>query len=188
LQYRLPAQNLEFLFQPTDFTQINQNINKKMVQRALELLAPDPDATILDLFCGIGNFSLPLAQACHHVTGVEGSFTAVHRAITNAEHNNIKNTAFYHCDLDQETINAPWMEQKFTNILIDPPRTGALNMVKQMARFKAKKIVYVSCNPATLARDGKELAEQGYELIAAGIIDMFPHTGHTEAIALFEKN
>jgi 23S rRNA (uracil1939-C5)-methyltransferase len=188
LQYKLPAQNLEFLFQPTDFTQINQNINKKMVRRALELLTPEPEETVLDLFCGIGNFSLPLAQACQHVTGVEGSIAAVQRAIMNAAHNNIKNTAFYHCDLDQETINAPWMEQKFTKILIDPPRTGALNMVKQMAKFKAKKIVYVSCNPATLARDGKELAEQGYALTAVGIIDMFPHTSHTEAIALFEQN
>lgn len=187
LSYNLPDHNLELFFHPTDFTQINQYINKNLVTRVLELLEPNQQDIILDLFCGLGNFTLPLAKHCSGVVGVEGDMKMVMRATSNASHNKITNAKFYKADLAKDCSNEVWSKQKFAKIVLDPPRTGAIDVVKDIEKYHAKKIIYVSCNPATLARDTKELIRQGYILQKAGVIDMFPHTKHVEALALFQK-
>lgn len=187
LSYKLPEQNIEMLFAPTDFTQINQAINQQMVAHVLALLDVQPNEKVLDLFCGIGNFTLPLATKCSQITGVEGNKYAIDRAKQNAAHNNIKNTAFYCGDLTKELFGLSWAQQQYDKILLDPPRTGALEICAQIKKFGAKKIVYVSCNHATLARDTKELTDNGYRLQSARIADMFPHTGHIETIAEFSR-
>lgn len=186
LSYNLPAQNIELFFHPTDFTQINQTINKTMVSRVLELLNPKPNEAILDLFCGLGNFTLPLARLCEKIVGVEGDAKMVMRAGSNAAHNKITNASFYKADLTKDISNEFWAKQKFAKILLDPPRTGALEIVNDIGKFGAEKIVYVSCNPATLARDAKVLVNSGYTLLKAGVMDMFPHTKHVEALAVFQ--
>lgn len=185
--YTLPEQNCTLFFEPTDFTQINPEINRQMVQRALELLAPQPREKILDLFCGLGNFTLPLAKHCNHITGIEGSVTMVKRAQYNAEQNKITNADFFAMDLTQDFPATTWATREYDKILLDPPRTGALEICQKIAKFKAKKILYISCNPTTFARDAKELSNQGYKLNQVGIIDMFPHTSHVETIGEFNK-
>jgi 23S rRNA (uracil1939-C5)-methyltransferase len=187
LSYHLPAFQLEMLFQPDDFTQINASINEPMIQQAIALLAPKPQETVLDLFCGIGNFSLALAQYCHQVVGIEGSTDMTIRAQKNALHNHITNVEFYPHDLTQPFTGCSWAKRGFDKILLDPPRSGALEVVKNISYLKANSIVYISCNPATLARDAGELIKQGYRLINTGIMDMFPHTQHVECIAHFVK-
>lgn len=177
-------------FHPTDFTQINKEINCQMVAKVLEFLDPQPNETILDLFCGLGNFTIPLAKHCREIVGIEGDDAMVKRGYDNAEYNKVKNANFYKCDLAKEITELQkekWLKLKFDKILLDPPRTGALEIVKLLPQLKVKKIVYVSCNPATLARDAKELAIQNYCLTKVGIIDMFPNTAHVETIAVFEK-
>jgi 23S rRNA (uracil1939-C5)-methyltransferase len=186
LSYRLPDQQLELLFHPSDFTQVNTDINRKMINRALELLKPQPHERVLDLFCGLGNFTLPLARYCKEIVGVEGESGLVQRATDNAQHNKLTNVQFYCADLTKDFSQAAWANAYFDKILLDPPRTGALEMVKTIAKFKAKTILYVSCNPATLVRDTKELIAHGYKLTHTGVMDMFPHTSHVESIALFE--
>lgn len=176
---------LTFHFQPSDFTQVNADINQQMVARALELLAPKASDRILDLFCGLGNFTLPIARLCATAVGVEGSEALIQRASQNATLNNITNAQFYQADLTSDFVQLPWCHD-FDKILLDPPRTGALEIVQKISLLGAKRIVYVSCNPATLARDAGELIRQGYRLSQTGIMDMFPHTHHVEAIALFE--
>jgi 23S rRNA (uracil1939-C5)-methyltransferase len=188
LSYRLTCANIELLFQPTDFTQINQAINQALVKRTIELMEPEPQDKILDLFCGLGNFTLALAKKCAQIIGVEGHKVMVERATQNAVHNAITNATFYCADLTKELPALPWANQHYYKILLDPPRTGALEICQQIKKFGAKKIIYVSCNPATLARDAKELVNQGYELAAAGIVDMFPHTSHVENLAVFTKS
>lgn len=178
------SRSVTIYFKPTDFTQINYHINQQMINKVVELLAPQPNENILDLFCGIGNFTLPLATKCQFCVGVEGNATAIVRANFNAEQNKITNARFYNFDLTQNYLTQEWTNNSFDKIIIDPPRTGALECIKQLSKFNAKKIVYVSCNPATLARDCKELQQQGYTLTHTGIIDMFPHTSHVETIAL----
>lgn len=185
LSYKLPQQNIEMIFSPIDFTQINQEINKQMVSYVLELLDVQPNEKILDLFCGIGNFTLPIATKCSLVVGVEGNKNAIVRAKQNAGHNNIKNTEFYCADLTKELPALSWAQGQYDKILLDPPRTGAQEICLQIKKFGVKKIVYVSCNHATLARDTKELTNNGYELQNMRIIDMFPHTNHVETIAIF---
>ncbi|MDP1603191.1 MAG: 23S rRNA (uracil(1939)-C(5))-methyltransferase RlmD [Legionella sp.] len=188
LSYALPADKLRYKFYPTDFTQVNAELNRKMVARAMELMALTPEDVVLDLFCGLGNFSLPLALRCKKVIGIEGSDAMVERAQNNALANNISNTEFYCRDLDKADALATIAPQGLTKILIDPPRTGALEIVKQMDKLNPERVVYVSCNPATLARDSDILVNQhGYRLTAAGVMDMFPHTAHVESIAVFEK-
>lgn len=187
LSYRLPDEGLELFFAPTDFVQVNGDINRAMIAQVISLLDLQPQERVLDLFCGLGNFTLPLARHAGHVMGVEGEAKLVQRAKDNALHNNIKNAEFYAADLSQELTQQPWAEQHFDKILLDPPRTGALEIVRQLPLFGASRIVYVSCNPATLARDAEELVQHGYKLAAAGVMDMFPHTTHVESIALFEK-
>lgn len=187
LEYTLANTNITLQFHPNDFTQINADINAKMVSRALELLAPEPHDHILDLFCGLGNFSLPLAKQCQQVVGVEGSQAMVTRATANARLNGITNAQFYCADLSSNLEKQSWLHEKFAKIVIDPPRTGALEIIAFLPQWNAERILYVSCNPATLARDAADIIRQGYQLKQAGVMDMFPHTRHVESIALFEK-
>jgi len=187
LSYTLPHHQLEFIFHPLDFTQIHLELNRSMVKQALSLLELKTTDTVLDLFCGIGNFTLPMAQQAKHVTGIEGSQDMVNRARENAAHNQIQNVDFAMANLIAP-IAAPWMHSTYNKILIDPPRVGAKEILPYFTQFAAEKIVYVSCNPATLARDAGELVHQhGYHLSHAGIMNMFPHTAHIEAMAVFEK-
>ena len=188
LTYRLSEFDVELDFLPTDFTQVNGDINAAMVRLALELLDLRGDERVLDLFCGIGNFTLPIARRAAAVVGVEGDAKLVARARDNANRNGIVNAEFHTADLSDETSMWPWAVPGFDKILLDPPRTGALEVVRRVAGLGAKRIVYVSCNPATFARDAAELVRQhGYRLRKAGVMDMFPHTTHVECIALFEK-
>lgn len=189
LYYQPGDGNVRLDFLPTDFTQVNAEMNGRMLALALEMLAPQADERFLDLFCGLGNFSLPLAQRCAHVVGVEGAASLVERARQNARANGIDNAEFHAADLAAEDVDQlPWLRQPFDGILLDPPRSGAAEVLPALAALGAPRIVYVSCNPATLARDAGTLVhEYGYHLRQAGVMDMFPHTGHVESIALFER-
>ncbi len=190
LSYRLENigyKPLELLFEPKHFVQINADINQAMIQRTMELLSPNFSDRILDLFCGLGNFSLPLATRCQFVVGIEGYAELVERAKANASHNAINNTQFFTADLTGSILEEAWTQQTFNKILLDPPRSGALEIIQQIAHWNVERIVYVSCNPASLARDAGELVKQGYNLEQAGIMDMFPQTHHSEAICLFTK-
>lgn len=186
LNYYLADKKLRFEFHPAQFTQINHEINHKMVNQALTLLELKASDTVLDLFCGIGNFSLPIAQQVHKVVGVEGDTLAVKQAQKNASLNNLFNCEFYVANLFDDCTNTPWAQQTFDKLLLDPPRSGAQEIIPHIARWQPKQIVYVSCNPATLARDAEILQKQDYYLKKAGIMDMFPQTKHVEVIALFE--
>jgi len=186
LSYGLPEFGLSMKFHPTDFTQVNQDINQDMIRMAMDFMDIQPGERILDLFCGLGNFTLPLATKAAEVVGVEGDDAMVVRGRENAEHNGLNNVSFYGADLTKPFDDQPWGRGGFDKILIDPPRSGALEIVSKMTVFKPKRIVYVSCNPATLARDAGELKNQGYKLLKAGVMDMFPHTTHVESIAVFE--
>ena len=187
LHYRLPESDLEMVFHPMDFTQVNADINQRMIKQAMDWLAPEPDSRVLDLFCGLGNFSLPLARHAREVVGVEGDEALVVRARENAEYNGLTNARFLPTDLQADFTIEPWAREGFDRILIDPPRSGAQEVVETLASAGAEKIVYVSCNPATLARDAGILVGKGYRLVRAGVMDMFPHTAHVESMALFER-
>ncbi|MBA2656130.1 MAG: 23S rRNA (uracil(1939)-C(5))-methyltransferase RlmD [Tatlockia sp.] len=189
LSYALPQEELQFQFHPSDFTQVNSGLNRLMITRALELLALSHSDRVLDLYCGLGNFSLPIAKYCMKVVGVEGSESMVTRARMNAKTNGLSNTEFFCANLEVPTALAELKDKTFTKLLLDPPRSGALELVKNINKLNLKRIVYVSCNPATLARDSEILVNQkGFRLSAAGVMDMFPHTAHVESIALFEKD
>jgi len=142
---------------------------------------------VLDLFCGLGNFSLPMAKQVKAVIGVEGVDAMVEKATHNAQLNQIDNTRFYQANLEQDLSQAPWASEKFDKILLDPARAGASGIVEQLSALGAARVVYVSCNPATLARDSQSLLQQGYQLEKLGMLDMFPHTSHLESMALFVK-
>ena len=188
LQYRLERHNITIEFAASDFTQVNPDINQQMLDRALQLLDLKANEKVLDLFCGLGNFTLPMARLAAHVTGVEGSVEMVVKARSNARLNNIENVEFHAADLSVDLIAYPWLNNQYDKILLDPPRTGAMSMLKYLGKLGATRIVYVSCNPATLARDAQVLVnEYGYKLAAAGVMDMFPHTAHVESIAVFDK-
>jgi 23S rRNA (uracil1939-C5)-methyltransferase len=188
LTYALPDFQLELAFHPLDFIQINGEINQSLIKLALNLLDPQANETILDLFCGLGNFTLPLARFAKRVIGVEGCEKMVMRAKQNAERNSIHNTEFYAANLTAITPQTTWLQNSYEKILLDPPRTGAIEIIPLLASLSAKKIVYISCNPATLARDAHMLTQQfGYTLKVTGVVNMFPHTSHVEAIAVFEK-
>ncbi|MBY0544988.1 MAG: 23S rRNA (uracil(1939)-C(5))-methyltransferase RlmD [Gammaproteobacteria bacterium] len=186
LSYKIDDEKLEMRFHPTDFTQVNADINQKMIAQALALLDLQATDRVLDLFCGLGNFTLPMAKHCQHVTGIEVDAGMVKRGYENAAHNGLENIAFYSTNLMEDFTHAPWFKPIYDKVLIDPPRTGAEEIVTKIAALNVKRIVYVSCHPATLARDAGILAKQGYRLKAAGVMDMFPHTEHVESIALFE--
>lgn len=189
LTYSLPQQELTFQFHPTDFTQVNLPVNRLMVNQALQLLDPQSDETVLDLFSGIGNFTLPIAKLAKHVTGVEGSVEMVERGYENAKANEIENVSFFAANLAKEPGITEWTKTKYDKVLLDPPRAGALEILPLVAKSKPKRIVYISCNPATLARDAGELVHQHrYKLTHAGIMNMFPHTAHIEAMAVFERS
>jgi 23S rRNA (uracil1939-C5)-methyltransferase len=188
LNYRLPAHNVTNNFQPTDFTQVNSEINRKMIDLTMELLALKPHYKVLDLFCGLGNFTLPIARKVSFVTGVEGSSDLVIRAKENARLNGIDNVEYYAADLFEDFSVMKWAQQKYDCILLDPARSGALEIVEYITKFDAKTVVYVSCNPSTLARDTEIMVHKNaYKLLTAGVMDMFPHTAHVESIALFRK-
>lgn len=192
LFYHLADFDITFEFSPLDFTQVNLSVNRQMIQLACDLLDLQKGERVLDLFCGLGNFSLPLAKMVGEtgfVVGVEGSAEMTERATMNAQTNGLHQTRFYVQDLTQDFSHQPWAtgENTFDALLIDPPRSGAAEVMAYLGKFNAKRIVYVSCNPATLARDTALLLEQGYRLTHAGVMDMFCHTGHVESIARFEK-
>jgi len=189
LEYGIDAMGLRFHFEPLDFLQVNGELNQLTIGRALELLDPQPEDSVLDLFCGLGNFTLPLATRVNSVTGVEGSEAMVERAFANARLNGLENATFHNADLYQPSgSQAPWQQAKFSKVLLDPPRTGALELIPWIAVSGATKVLYISCNPETLARDADVLVNQfGFGLSGAGIMNMFPHTPHSEAIALFER-
>ena len=187
LCYKIPEYGIDMEFAPTDFVQVNAEVNQQMIAQALRLLDLKPEDKVLDLFCGIGNFTLPLAKFCQSVVGVEGEEGLVSRAKTNAASNAIYNTEFFVSNLANdasELKNLAWAGRSYNKILLDPPRSGAFSLIKLLPQLKAEKIVYVSCNPATLARDLKELLASGYSLEKIGILDMFPHTSHVETMAV----
>ncbi len=190
LYYAHPDFDVRIEVGPMDFWQVNAAINRAMVARAIELLAPRPDERVLDLFCGLGNFTLPLARRAGEVTGVEGDRAMIRRARAAAAANGITNTRYHVADLAGADIGqAPWLDEPWDAVLLDPPRSGAREVVAHLHRTGARRIVYVSCHPASLARDvGILTAEQGYVLRAAGVMDMFPHTAHVESIALLTRD
>lgn len=191
LNYTLPEFGLTMPFRPTDFTQVNHQINRVLVSRALTLLEPQPTDRIADMFCGLGNFTLPLATKCREVVGVEGSPTLTERAQTAASSYGLKHVSFSTLNLFE--VSAQWFQSlgRFDRMLVDPPREGALALAQALVQtpqeLRPARIVYVSCNPATLARDAAILVhEGGYRLSSAGVVNMFPHTGHVESIAAFD--
>ncbi len=189
MSYRLNDYDLNIYFAPNDFTQVNQDINNKMLKQALELLDVNKDDVVLDLFCGLGNFSLPLATKAKYVVGIEGDLEMTQRAKINANKNGLENIAFYPGNLFEDISKRPWiLENRFNKLLLDPPRAGAEMVCRQIDKINPKRIVYVSCDPATLARDAGILVnEKRYKLLSAGVMDMFPHTTHVESIAVFGK-
>ena len=189
LEYSLPEFDLTYPFKPNEFTQVNPQINQQMVSRAIQLLAPKQGEKIADFFCGIGNFTLPIARSGSSVLGLEGLSNLVDRANESAALNKINNATFGVADLFKMTASSLLDLGKFDKWLIDPPRDGAFELIKAISPASAPMlIVYVSCNPATLARDAGVLVnEKGYKLSVAGVINMFPHTAHVESIACFVK-
>jgi len=188
LSYHLPEQQVEIRFLPNDFTQVNSVINRQMVARVLELLALEANDSVLDLFCGLGNFTLPMARFAGRVTGVEGVAGLVQRARDNAALNGLVNVDFQVADLAADQRNSAWAGGVYNKVLLDPPRSGAAEAIDTLGNIAAERIVYVSCHPGSLARDaGRLVHEKGYRLLAAGVMDMFPHTAHVESIALLER-
>lgn len=189
LIYRFAQHDVSLKFHPHDFIQVNAFINERLVDQVLELLALKPADQVLDLFCGLGNFTLPIAKYCQQVTGVEGDQRMVDRAQENALFNQLTNTHFLAHDLTLPFVNSHFFVKHYDKILLDPPRSGAREILADLAQLKPQKIVYISCNPATLARDAGELVHQhGFRLESVGIMDMFPQTRHVESIAVFIKN
>lgn len=174
-------------FSAVDFIQVNTEINQQMVSQALDFLDLKSTDRVLDLFCGLGNFTLPMARQCAHVTGVEGDPAMVGRAKQSALDNHIENTEYHAADLTQPDTGVSWMRQKYDKILIDPPRSGAMEIAEILNRFKAERIVYVSCQPSSLVRDSKIICDHGYKLEHLGIMDMFPQTAHVESMAVFTR-
>jgi 23S rRNA (uracil1939-C5)-methyltransferase len=189
LRYTLPEFGLEYRYRLPDFTQVNHQINRVLVRRAMSLLDPQPGERIGDMFCGIGNFSLPMARRGASVTGVEGSRGLVERALDNARHNGLKERCSFLAEDLFKVDEQRWQQfGPFDKLLIDPPRDGAIELVNLLGNASPRRVVYVSCNPATLARDaGVMVHVNGYTLRAAGVVNMFPHTSHVESIAVFDK-
>jgi 23S rRNA (uracil1939-C5)-methyltransferase len=188
LAYSLADHDVVMEFLPGDFTQVNASVNSLMVERAIEQLQLQQDDTVLDLFCGLGNFTLPIARQAGFVIGVEGDQGLVQRAQWNAENNKIKNVSFHTADLFEEMDPQILRHRKVNKLLLDPPRSGAQAVVEQVERIDPERIVYVSCHTATLARDAGILSHKGYRLVKAGVMDMFPHTMHVESMAVFIRN
>jgi len=186
LSYRLPAQDIEIQFRPTDFTQINTAINEQMIAQVLDMLALDKADNVLDLFCGLGNFTLPMARQAGAVFGVEGEVGLVNRARENALLNGIENATFHTSNLVDDHTETAWAGGGYNKVLLDPPRSGAAEVMDVLGNIGPQRIIYVSCHPGSLARDAGTLVnDKGYRLLSAGVMDMFPHTAHVESIALF---
>ena len=184
LSFAVEPGNLHLQWRPGDFIQVNAEVNQQMIQQALEWLELTPNSKVLDLFCGLGNFSLPLAQQAKQVLGIEGAAAMVARAADNAARNGLTNVEFIQADLTQP-LSVQLHRADFDRILLDPPREGAYELVHSLAEFKAANIVYVSCNPATLARDAAVLVQHGYTLHKISVMNMFPQTGHIETMVSF---
>jgi 23S rRNA (uracil1939-C5)-methyltransferase len=193
LAFRIPAggasvDDVELEFEPLDFVQVNAGMNVRMMARTMELLDPQPTDRVLDLFCGLGNFTLPIARRVAEVVGVEGEHGLVERAAANAARNRIGNARFQVANLFEDQRSADWARQPWDKVLLDPPRAGADKVLEYLPHKSTRRIVYVSCHPASLARDAGILVNQhGFTLISAGVMDMFPHTSHVESIALFDR-
>jgi 23S rRNA (uracil1939-C5)-methyltransferase len=182
------VEDVELEFQPLDFVQVNADMNQRMMARTLELLDPQPTDRVLDLFCGLGNFTLPIARRVAEVVGVEGEHGLVERAAQNAARNGIANASFHVANLFEDQRSTEWARQPWDKLLLDPPRAGADKLLEYLPHKQTRRIVYVSCHPASLARDAGILVNQhGFKLKSAGVMDMFPHTAHVESIALFER-
>ena len=189
LTYALPDFDLVFEFEPLEFTQVNPETNRHLVARVVEWLKPDPSDRVLDLFCGLGNFTLPLARQGAEVVGLEGSDELVARARGNAGRNNVVSAQFYAVDLSDETASKFWLAQRWDRVLLDPPRSGAASIIESFSPREHQRIVYVSCNPASLARDADILVNRlGYRLDKTSIVDMFPQTSHVESVSLFTSD
>ncbi|NID14297.1 23S rRNA (uracil(1939)-C(5))-methyltransferase RlmD [Luteibacter yeojuensis] len=188
LSFAIPAENVELDFLPLDFVQVNAGMNQRMLARTLELLDLKPTDRVLDLFCGLGNFTLPIARHAADVVGVEGEHGLVERAAANAARNGVAHASFRVANLFDDQRDEPWAKQSWDKILLDPPRAGADKVLEYLPRKGTDRIVYVSCHPGSLARDAGILVEKhGFRLVSAGVMDMFPHTAHVESIALFER-
>jgi 23S rRNA (uracil1939-C5)-methyltransferase len=188
LDYSLPEFGVTLEFGPLDFVQVNAEVNRQMVARAVALLEPGPADSVLDLYCGLGNFTLPLARRAGRVLGVEGEGALVARARRNAERNGLAHARFAVANLGAPLGGEPWARERFDLVLLDPPRAGALEVLPLIAASGTRRVVYISCHPASLARDAGSLVhEHGFRLVAAGVMDMFPHTAHVESLALFEQ-
>lgn len=196
LVYTLPNHGIEIQFGPADFIQVNGELNRRLVDLAIELLEPAPTDVVMDLFCGLGNFTLPIARKCARVYGFEGDAQLLRRVDNNVRRNDLHNVEFRMVDLygDAESLqgslcSGPWSATGVDKMVLDPPRSGAIDVVKLVPRIGPKKILYISCNPASLARDSELLVHKhGFQLRKAGIVDMFPHTAHVESVALFERD
>lgn len=187
LHYDLPEFNLKLAFSPLDFVQVNPEVNQKLVTMVIKWLQLSKDDRVLDLFCGLGNFSLPIAQQCAQVVGVEGSEDMVLRATSNAETANLGHASqFFHHDLRTSPDNTPWIKIPFNKVLLDPPRSGAKYCCEWLVKLNPKLVVYVSCNPKSMMNDLEIFLQNGYQFSQATIADMFPHTAHTEAIVALE--
>ncbi len=195
LRYGLPQFKVELEFLPTDFIQINGAVNEALVSRAVELLELTPASEVLDLFCGIGNFTLPMARSAKRVVGVEGDAALVARARRNAQRNELENAEFHVADLARLPASraanggiaqaVPWLRKGYTHVVLDPPRAGALEVLASVVSLDPQRVLYISCHPGSLARDlGVLVNEHGFTLEAAGVLDMFPHTAHFESLAV----
>ena len=188
LTYSLPKHDIVMSFLPNDFTQVNFELNKKMISLAIDLLDLNEKDNVIDLFCGLGNFTLPISRYANEVVGIEGDRGLVERAKANAEANDISNASFYKADLFEDVSGFEWFRgRNYNKALIDPARTGAIEIVELLPKLNVERLVYVSCNPATLARDTARLIDLGFSLESAGVMDMFPQTAHVESIALFVR-
>lgn len=188
LHYALPQFDLQLEFRPTDFIQINAAINQELVARAVDMLELTSASQVLDLYCGLGNFTLALARRAARVVGVEGESGLVERARHNAVRNRISNAEFHVANLSRRPEpTQPWLQGGYTHVLLDPPRAGAIEVLASIGALKPRRLLYISCHPGSLARDlGVLVHEQGMRLVAAGVLDMFPHTTHVESLALLE--
>ncbi|HAU4369115.1 TPA: 23S rRNA (uracil(1939)-C(5))-methyltransferase RlmD [Citrobacter amalonaticus] len=182
------SNGLRLNFSPRDFIQVNAGVNQKMVASALEWLDVQPGDRVLDLFCGMGNFTLPLATRAASVVGVEGVPALVEKGRENAQQNGLHNVTFFHENLEEDVTRQPWAKNGFDKILLDPARAGAAGVMQHIIKLQPGRIVYVSCNPATLARDSEALFRAGYQIQRLAMLDMFPHTGHLESMVLFEHS
>jgi 23S rRNA (uracil1939-C5)-methyltransferase len=183
-----PFNGINIRFESNDFIQVNNSINQKMVVQAINWLNLSENDQILDLFCGLGNFTLPIAQKVKQIIGVEGVQTMVQRAIQNAQANNINNVNFYQADLNNTWLEQPWGQHEYNKVILDPARAGALVAIEQVLTLNVDSILYVSCDPNTLANDSKILIDAGYRIIKIALLDMFTHTKHSETMVLFQRD